>query len=268
VARASRKIIKRIRALRMKKYRDETRTYFAEGISVVLCALENGVPVSTIVYSPDLLKSEVAYQAIARVQDRIPCYQMDSESFAAVSGRDNPVGMGAVIAYQDRDPKSLSVGLGDAYVALDGVRSPGNLGTIIRSADCLGFSGVLVTGQSTDQYHPECVKASMGALFSVPVVRFDSVNELLDWCKRQGLIVVTTSCRARDDIAEVRTYPRPLVLLMGSEGTGLSENVLQAGQLQVRITMRGSVSSLNLAVAAGILMYDIISKPVCTVGPA
>lgn len=263
VARASKNQIKEIRALRLKKRRDETRTYLAEGISIVLRAVELGAPIRSIIYSPELLRSESAYRAIEAVRERVPCYEADAEAFGSLSDRDNPVGIAAVIAYADTSPNDLSVGPDSVFVALDGIRSPGNLGTILRTADGFGCAGTLLVGETTDQYHPECVKASMGTLFSVPVARFESSEHFAAWCRERRLALVTTSCRARDDITGIAAYPRPAVLLLGAEATGLPPAALAAGHLQVRIPMRGSASSLNVAVAAGILLYDIMSKPVC-----
>ncbi len=258
---ASKKTIKEIRSLRQKKFRQEKQAYFAEGITIVMSALEHNAPVRSVVYSPALLKSEAAYKLLSQVQNRIICYEAAAESFQSISGRDNPVGIGAVVSYHDHTVESLQPFAGKAYVALDGVKSPGNLGTVIRTADCLGFAGVFVCGESTDQYHPECVRASMGALYTVPTVRFSSAGDLLKWCVERQIPVLTTSSRARDDITKIPGYPRPFVVLMGSEGTGLSSQVLEAGNMQVRIPVYGSVTSFNLAVAAGILMYDIASKP-------
>ncbi|MGE5561283.1 MAG: TrmH family RNA methyltransferase [Chloroflexota bacterium] len=261
ITRASKNLIKDIRALRLKKRRDETGTYLAEGISVVLRALEAGAPVLSLIYSPELLRSEAAYQAIASAAGRLPCLEADPDLFASISNRDNPTGMAAVIAYHDLQPRDIVVGSDSVYVALDAIKSPGNLGTILRTADGLGFAGVILIGEATDQYHPECVKASMGTVFSVPVTRFPSTAEFLGWCSDRGLSLITTSCRARDDVTTIAAYPRPAALLMGAEATGLEGDTLQVGRLQVRIPMHGTASSLNLAVATAILMYDIISKP-------
>lgn len=262
IARATKNQVRDIRALRQKKMRDETRTYLVEGISIVLRALEHEAPVRSVVYCPELLRSEPAYQAIAAASASIPCYEANAGQFELISDRDNPVGLAAVVAYHDCAPEELNANPDSSYVALADIKSPGNLGTILRTADGLGFSGIAVIGESTDQYHPECVKASMGTLFSVPVARFPGTADFLSWCRERGLTLITTSCRARDDITGINAYPRPAALLMGAEATGLEGDLLTAGQLQVRIPMHGAASSLNLAVATAIMMYDIVSKPV------
>lgn len=261
ISTASKAMIRDVRALKQKRVRDADRRYYAEGISIVLRALEMNAPVESIIYCPELLHSEVALAAVKRASETLPCYEATVAAFESLSGRDNPVGIGAVIAYGDNDPDRLPSAPDGLYVALDDIKSPGNLGTIIRTADGLGFTAVLLAGEATDQYHPECVKASMGTVFSVPVATFPTATAMLDWCAQRGLTLITTSCHARDDITQIPAYPRPAALVMGAEATGLGTETLSAGQLQVRIPMHGSATSLNLAVATGILMYDIGSKP-------
>ena len=257
---ASKNTLKRIRALKHKKYRDQTRTYFAEGIATVLSALFHKAPIQYVIVCPQLLRGKTAYQALSKIKDPILCYETDAQSFRTISSRDNPVGLGAVISYEDLSPESLDVLSCETYVALDRIRNPGNLGTVIRTADCLGF-GVLISGESTDPYSPECLRASMGALYTVPLARFEKIDGLFKWCAQKRVSLVTTSSKAKREVTQVKGYPKPLAVLLGSEGTGLSQEVLETGVMEVKIPMHGQVTSLNLAVAAGIMMYDIINKP-------
>ena len=252
--------LKELRSLRNKKSRDETQSYFVEGISLVLSAIEHNAPIRFIVYSPELLDSEVAYAALSGVKNRIPCYEVKEKEFRSISARDNPMGLGAVISYHDATVEFVQPFAGKAFVALDSVGNPGNLGTIIRTADCFGFSGVFMCGESTDQYHPECVKASMGSIFAVPVIRIDTSDTVIQLCSQHGICLVTTSSRASQDITTIKEYPRPLIVLLGSEARGLSPDTLTAGHMQLRIPIKGTASSLNLSVAAAIFMYDIATK--------
>ncbi len=252
--------LKELRSLRNKKFRDETQSYFVEGVSLVLSAIEHNAPIRFIVYSPELLDSKVAYAALREVKNRILCYEVKEKEFRSISSRDNPMGLGAVVSYHDATVEFVRPFAGKAFVALDSVGNPGNLGTIIRTADCFGFSGVFVCGESTDQYHPECVKASMGSIFTVPVIPMDTPDTLIQLCSQDGICLVTTSSRAREDITAIKEYPRPLIVLLGSETRGLSADTLTAGHMQLRIPIKGTASSLNLSVAAAIFMYDIATK--------
>lgn len=145
------------------------------------------------------------------------------------------------------------------WVALDAVQDPGNLGTIIRTSDAAGGHGVVLTGQATDPYDPASVRASMGSLFAQRLAR-GTFAELMSWAKAQELTVVGTSgaaAKAYDDKSCASTYKKPLVLLMGSEREGLSAEQQAACDLVVKIPMVGRCDSLNLAVATGIMLYEI-----------
>ncbi len=182
--------------------------------------------------------------------------EVSSDIFARVAAREHPSGLGAIVRTARHTLDSLVVMPDALFVALDAVGNPGNLGTILRTADAVGASGAVLVGESTDPYHPNAVKASMGALFRVPVVQVDAVGVLLDWCRRHDVGVVTTSARANVSHWEA-VYPAPALVLFGSEAEGLTPEVLAAGDLAVQIPMYGGVTSLNLAVAAGILLYEV-----------
>jgi len=134
----------------------------------------------------------------------------------------------------------------------------------MRTADAAGAAGVVLVGAAADPFDPVAVKASMGALFVVPVARAADPADFFAWAGGAEVRVVTTSARARTSFWEA-SYPRPLALLLGAEGAGLPEDVLAAGDAQVRIPMTGTAESLNLAVAAGLLLYQA-RKPDLTGG--
>jgi TrmH family RNA methyltransferase len=158
------------------------------------------------------------------------------------------------------------------FVALHEVANPGNLGTIIRTADAAGADGVILVGSCTDPYDPVAVKASMGAVFSVPVAVAETAGEFLRWCKECGIAVAAASGAASDSGAGLDSevsdsgagpgtfwdvpLPEPVAILLGSEGSGLPDALLVAADLRLRIPMTGTAESLNLAVAAGILLYE------------
>ncbi len=205
--------------------------------------------------APELLTGSGAAETVqAAIDAQVPVVHMTAELFTRLSDREGPTGVAAIVAIDERPIEQLAVGERSLFVALHEVANPGNLGTIVRTADSLGIDGVVVVGPSTDPYSPSAVKASMGSLFAVPVVHVATIADLLSWARVARLSVVTTSARARsllDDVA----VELPAVVLLGNEGTGLAPDVLAAGDVDVRIPMVGSASSLNLAVAAGIILY-------------
>jgi TrmH family RNA methyltransferase len=248
---------KTIKRLRQKKYRRQEKAFFVEGLRVVLTAIEQNAPIQTILYAPDLLTSDIALQAIAiQEQAGTHCAAVSADIFTAASNRDNPTGLGAIIESTWDDLDSLPVGPTDLWLALVEIGDPGNLGTILRTADSFSVSGIILVGKTVDPFHPTAVKASMGTLFTLPVVQVDRIEELLQWAARNNIQTIATSAKASQSFQETAvTYPA--LLLLGSEAEGLPANFLTAADHQITIPMKGTTTSLNLAVAAAILMYEL-----------
>jgi len=216
--------------------------------------------VETLVAAPDLLArwpgGERAAVMVAEQEARgIAVTRMTAGLFTRLSGRDSPSGLAAIVRARTGGLAGLRAAPGSVFAALYEIGNPGNLGTIIRTASAAGAAGVILLGASTDPFDPAAVKASMGALFSVPVAHEPDVAAFFGWAAAAGVTVVTTSGRAADSFWETR-FPRPAAFLLGSEGAGLPVGVLARGDRQVRIPMTGTAESLNLAVAAGLLLYE------------
>lgn len=249
-------LLKRIRKLRQRKHRAAEGGLFVEGIAPVWAAIDAGAAVETIVVAPDLLTSDRALELVSRVD--APVARLTAEAFESIAERENPSGLGAVVATPSRTLADVVLGETVLVVVLDEVGNPGNLGTIVRTADAAGAAGVVVAGDAADPWHPGAVKASMGTVFSTPVVPA-SLEEVLAWARREGLAVVATSAHGRVGHWSL-DYPERCLLLFGSEATGLSQETLDAADEVVRIPQQGVASSLNLAVAAGIVIYESV-KP-------
>ena len=250
-------LVKRIRRLQQKKYRRQEEAFFVEGIRAVLMALERRAPVETVVYAPELLTSEIAWEAIARWQAAGgEATMISGDLFHTISERDNPVGLGAVVATRLHSLAALTASEGDIFVALDDISDPGNLGTIVRTLDGMGGAGLILVGQTTDPFHPTAVRASMGALFTVPVAEVGDMDEVWKWAQANSAQTIATSAHA-DELFWAADYRFPVLLLLGSEGEGLPPAVLERADLSVSIPMHGASSSLNLAVAAGLLLYEL-----------
>jgi TrmH family RNA methyltransferase len=250
-------LIKKVKRLRQKKYRRQEKAYFVEGLRVVLTAVEHSAPIQTILYAPDLLTSDIALQMIAEQEMvGVTCVAVSGDVFSAVSNRDNPAGLGAIIESAWDNLDSLAVQTADLWLALVEIGDPGNLGTILRTADAFGVSGVVLVGSAVDPFHPTAVKASMGTLFTLPIVQVDHIRDVLEWANHNKVQTIATSAKAQQSIRETAVL-RPALLLLGSEGEGLPPDILAAADLQITIPMTGTTTSLNLAIAAGILMYEL-----------
>jgi TrmH family RNA methyltransferase len=250
-------LIKRIRKLKQRKHRDSEGAFFVEGIRPVLSALASEAEVDSVVLAPELLTSDAARARVRSSGAKV--VEVTSEVFESIAEREHPSGLGAVVRTWQRDLEDLSVDADAIVLAVDDVGNPGNLGTILRTADAAGVGGVVLTGEGTDPFHPTAVKASMGALFGVPVFRCDDITAFAKWCGANGVGTVATSARAEVEHWAV-TYPSPIGVMFGSEASGLPVEVRDAADLSVRIPMGGESSSLNLAVAAGIILFEVVRQ--------
>ena len=251
--------VKQIRALIQRKERDRRGEFFVEGIRIVAEAVQLGAEVTLGVVAPDLLTSAVGWEQVERLRRQaVPCLEVSTAVFAGLSRKEGPQGLGAVVRQRWESLDRARPGTELAWVALDAVQDPGNLGTILRTADAVGAAGVILIGPTTDPYDPAAVRASMGAIFAQRLVRADGAA-LGAWAARHGLAIVGTSDKAATDY-QALIYPRPVVLFMGSEQKGLAPEHLALCRHLVRIPMIGRSDSLNLAMATGVVLYEIFNQ--------
>lgn len=250
-------LIRRLRKLRHRKFREQEGVFLIEGIAHVRQALDHDAALERLLVCRELLTSPSALEEIERQAERgVEVTELGRAAFDAVTERDHPSGLGAVAVVNEVSLTSLVAGPGDFYVGMVDVGNPGNLGSTIRTVDAVGGSGLILVGDATDQFHPSAVKASMGTLFTVPVARAGSVDDLWAWTMMERISVVTTSVRG-DAVLWDADLPDPAIYLFGSEAKGLSQEIIARGDLCLSMPMAGAASSLNLAVAAGVVLYEI-----------
>lgn len=251
--------VKAVRALRRRDERERTRLFYAEGIRAAGEAAELEAQVETCVVAPELLTSDYGRAVAERLlQQGARRLEVTAEIFRGISTREGPQGIALVARQRWTALDEIIPGSELCWIALASVQDPGNLGTILRTADAVGAAGVLLLGNSADPYDPAAVRASMGAIFAQRLVR-TTPAALEAWKRRHGVTVVGTSDSAALDYLEAG-YPPPLVLLMGSEREGLSPDEKSVCDTLVRIPMSGRSDSLNLAVATGVMLYELARR--------
>ena len=172
----------------------------------------------------------------------------------ALSEAKTPQGIMATVAIRP-EPETLC---GSLIVALDGVQDPGNVGTILRTADAAGFDGALLSSACADLYSAKTLRATMGSVFRVPTMRTDDLPAALEVMKRLGYAVVATELGGEDFYTHCPH--EKCVLVIGSEGRGVSEAVRAVATHHLALPMRGGAESLNAAVAAGIMIYEMARR--------
>jgi TrmH family RNA methyltransferase len=249
-------IIKDIRALTQKKARDESGTFIAEGLKLVIDALELGWTIRTLVYAKAAKGKKTVDDIAARTVARGGLVLEVSEKvIATVTRRDNPQMVVGIFEQRYGALRDIRPQANETYVALDRVRDPGNLGTIIRTADAAGVSGVILIGETTDPFSLETVRATMGSVFAVPVFRASNA-EFLAWQKAAGVMVVGTHLAGAVDYRTIDYRARPVVVLMGNEQAGLPEELAARADRLARIPQAGRADSLNLAIATGVMLFE------------
>jgi RNA methyltransferase, TrmH family len=269
ISSAANPLVKRVRQLADRKHRRRESAFVVEGIQPVWQAVEAGAAVEVLIVAPGLLRHPGATAMVAAQEAAgRPVARLTAELFGRIADRDGPSGLAAIVRAAPLSLADLAdqadlagragqePGPGALFAALHEPGNPGNVGTIIRTASAAGAAGVILIGPSADPYDPAAVKASMGALFTVPVAQAASAADFLRWAASRGVAVAAASARGSVSCWDAR-WPAPLALLLGSEGAGLPEDLLAAADLRVAIPMTGTAESLNLAVAAGILLYEV-----------
>lgn len=242
-------LIKQARALRQRKARAESGKFLVEGIYHVGEVIESGWQVDALLYAPELLTSAFAKDLVQRAAHLNP-RAVSAQVMESLAEKDNPQGILAMVRMRETRLESLRP---KNCVALVSPQDPGNLGAILRSMDAAGVDHLFILDGGVDLYHPGVVRASMGALFWKPVVQ-TSFSDFVGWAKSYSVQLLGTSAKASTDY-QTFTPRAPWALVLGSEQKGLSAEQIAACDAVVSLPMRGRVSSLNLAVAAGILLY-------------
>jgi RNA methyltransferase, TrmH family len=250
-------VIKDIRALALKKNRDATGRFVAEGLKLLTDALDGGWEIQTVIYARHMSSESRIQDAASRARVKGALIVETSEKLlAAITRRDNPQMVVSVVGQRWQEPDAIHPQETEMWIVLDRVRDPGNLGTIIRTADCVGASGVLLVGESTDPWGAEAVRASMGSIFHVPVGRMTQ-EAFAKWRKSWQGVVIGTHLDGALDYRELSPADRPVLLLMGNEQQGLPEALVAMCDYLCLIPMAGKADSLNLAVATGIMAFEL-----------
>ncbi|TSE13119.1 RNA methyltransferase [Mesorhizobium intechi] len=250
-------LIKDIKALALKKFRDQQNAFMAEGLKLVIDALDLGWQVRTLVFA----KAGRGNPAVEKVAARTVAaggtvLEVSEKVLVAITRRDNPQMVVGVFSQRFLALKDIRADNGDVWVALDRVRDPGNLGTVIRTVDAVGAKGVILVGDTTDPFSVETVRASMGSIFSVPVAKA-TTEAFLAWRGGFSGLVAGTHLKGAVDYRSVDFSRGPVLLMMGNEQQGLVESLAASCDRLLRIPQAGRADSLNLAVATGIMLFEI-----------
>lgn len=248
-----------LRSLQSYPGRSRTQQYLIEGIRHIARAVERSAPIESIFLDPSSLSNPFGQKLVRQLHRRgIPGIRLSHELYRSLTLAGEPQGVGAVLKQTWTPLDRVRPQKNSLWLAIESIESPGNLGTIIRTAEAAGVSGLLILNPNCDPFDPAAVRATMGSLFSQTLVHC-SMHEFRRWIHSNGVTVVASSPAGLMDYKAL-PYRFPAALLVGSEKRGLSEQLLEAADFVVRISMRGGCDSLNAAVATGVLLFEMASR--------
>ena len=242
------KIWKRCEQLTMRKYRDRSGLYLIEGENLLDEAIRNHVRIETVLVREDCQKAlppEAADKA----------FLLDARLFDKLAQTVTSQGILAVVAKAEVRKEDF-IGLpGSNFIVLDRLQDPGNIGTILRTADAAGYRLAILMKGTADVYAPKVVRAATGSLFRMPVVSMASAKELAEFTGAAGKKLTATCLDARRWYYD-EDLTHDIALVIGNEGSGVAPALIESSELRIKIPMQGNIESLNAAVAAGVLMYE------------
>jgi len=254
--------IKKACKLRNKRERDATQSFLVEGYRELVRAIQGKVVITTLFYCPSHFlgsNEQVLVERIGAQKDG-EVFEVSPSLFKKLSYRDRPDGLLAICSQIYRNVNDLTLHKTDPpfFLVAESIEKPGNLGSILRSADGAGVDALFVCDRCTDIYNPNVVRASVGTLFSLPVLELTS-DETISYLRRHGVKIIATSPHAKDLFTQVDLSP-PIAIVVGSEQFGLSSKWMEVADLIVHIPMNGVADSLNVATATTLLLYEVLRQ--------
>ena len=222
-------------------------------------AVDAGLTFETVVISPILLQSDLADMLARRLQtQRVPRARLTPEQFRSISTTVRASGIGAIVRQHYSPLSSLDARAGLCWLVIERLRSPGNLGTILRPAEAVGAAGVIFLTSACDPFDPAAVRASMGGIFHLRLA-VCSPRQYRQWAKRHGVTTAGLAPRVRQLWTQLPAA-RPIAILLGEERRGLTIETAGLCDLTVQLPMSGRADSLNVAIAAGVMLYELVRR--------
>lgn len=244
-------IVKEIKKLKDKKYRKEK--FIVEGLKMIVEAIEYNAKIELIAYREGFGISSIKSEINAR---NIKIIEISENVFNTLT---EVVSSQGILAIIKKEEKSKEIDYSqDFIIALDGIQDPGNLGTIIRTADAIDLKQIIVSKDTVDTYSPKVIRSTMGAIFRINVLEVENLAKELEKAKDKGFKVITTSLQTNKSIYDI-DYKKSIVVI-GNEANGVSQEVREISDEMVKIPMHGKAESLNASVSAAIMMYEYVRQ--------
>ena len=249
-------LIKHIKKLKDKKERDLSNEYIIEGIKLIQEAIQENAKIKQIIICDDCEKTESIPKDLMYEIAKQECIYVTNKVFDSITEVMNPQGILAIIEKQSKeiqiDDKQ------DIILALDDIQDPGNLGTILRTADSIGLTQILVSKGTADSYNPKVVRYTMGAIFRVKIIECEDLVKTLKEIKKHKFEIVVSSLQTDNSIYDINYHKK--VIVIGNEANGVKKEIQDLADKKIKIPMLGKTESLNASVATGIILYEYVRQ--------
>lgn len=249
-------IVKNIKKLKEKKYRDIENKFIVEGMKLVEEAIEEKAMIKQIVVCEECVNDGTLTKELLYKIAKYDCIYVTEKVFQILTDVKTPQGILAVIEKRNNNGKINYQE--DIIIALDDIQDPGNLGTILRTVDSAGLSQIVISKNSADSYNPKVVRSTMGAIFRVNVIEVESLEEKLKEIQKNNFEVVVTALDTKNSIYDIDYHKK--VIVIGNEANGVSKKIQELADKRVKIPMIGKTESLNASVAASIMIYEYVRR--------
>lgn len=232
--------------------------FFIEGTRSVKQCVESKGKIKYVVYSEELLNEEGLSLIDNLKNTKLDIYSTTETLFKQISDTEAPQGILAVVEMKQTELESV-FSTPNFIILLDRVQDPGNLGTIIRTADAFGANAIIVTSGCVDVYNPKTVRSTMGSIFQIPIVHIEDIKDAISVLKEKNIRVIASSLET-DTYSFDMDFKTDCALVIGNEGMGVSSEVIALSDELVKIKMTGLAESLNAGIASGVLMYEVLRQ--------
>lgn len=255
--------VKHLIDLRERRERDKTQEFIIEGYRELLRAFQSGKKIQSLFYCPSLFLGENENDLIEKIaKTGAQLFICQENVFRKISYRDRPDGLIAISPQVRLDLKALDAILKNKenpfLIVAEAIEKPGNLGTILRSSDAVHVDALIVCDKCTDVFNPNVVRASVGTLFTVPVIESSS-KETIAWLKERGIKILAATPSATEEFTKTN-LKTGVAIAVGTEQLGLSDQWMTQADLKVKIPMLGVADSLNVAMATTLLLYETLRQ--------
>ena len=251
-------IVKKIRKLKDKKYRDELGVYVIEGIKVIEEAINENVEIEKIVICEDCTEASIIPQKLMYAIAKYNCIYVSKKVFEVLTDVVAPQGILAIVRRPEKNEK-IDYNA-ELILALDGIQDPGNLGTILRTADSIGLKQIIVTKDTVDAFNSKVVRSTMGAIFRVKIIETPDLVQSIKEMRKHHFKLMVTSLQTDNSIYDIEFNKK--IIVIGNESNGVSKEIQDMADEKAKIPMLGKTESLNASVAAGIVMYEYVRQKI------